>query len=231
MVHHEGFGDFSREAAPDILMRLRAAGIHDGTVVELGCGSGILAGALIRAGFDVVGYDQSAALIDLARRQAPTATFHVGSLYDAELPTCVAVVSVGECLNYLQPGMIRRKPVPTRLFQRVFRALRPGGMLLFDLATPRRARREHRHVEAQHWSMLLDIVPIRERDQLVREIVTFSRSARGYERSFERHRLQLYRPSDVLAVLRSVGFRSRAARSYGEHPFPRGLTAFVARVP
>ena len=41
-VHDAGHGDFARAAAPDLLRRLRAAGLTGGTVVDLGCGVGHL---------------------------------------------------------------------------------------------------------------------------------------------------------------------------------------------
>ena len=77
-IHDAGFGGFARDAAPGLLRRLRRAGIHDGLVVDLGCGSGIWARALTDAGYDVLGVDQSEAMLEIARRQAPEAQFVTG---------------------------------------------------------------------------------------------------------------------------------------------------------
>ncbi|MEW5927683.1 MAG: hypothetical protein AB1941_09365 [Gemmatimonadota bacterium] len=49
-VHHVGFGDFAEGAAPGVLALLRQAGIREGLVVDLGCGSGVWARALRRYG-------------------------------------------------------------------------------------------------------------------------------------------------------------------------------------
>lgn len=81
-VHDLGHGDFARDAAPGVLALITDAGIHDGLVVDLGCGSGIWAAALVEAGYDVVGVDQSAALLQIARERAPAARFVHGSLFD-----------------------------------------------------------------------------------------------------------------------------------------------------
>jgi SAM-dependent methyltransferase len=70
-------------------------------VVELGCGSGITARRLTDAGHDVLGIDQSAPLIALARERAPGARFTVGSFVTEPLPECDAVLAIGEVLNYL----------------------------------------------------------------------------------------------------------------------------------
>jgi methylase of polypeptide subunit release factors len=40
-VHDAAFGGWVREAGPFVLARLREAGIEEGLVVDLGCGSGI----------------------------------------------------------------------------------------------------------------------------------------------------------------------------------------------
>jgi hypothetical protein len=60
-AHDAGFGHFARGAAPELLRRLRDAGLDGGLVVDLGCGSGIWARALLDAGFEVLGVDVSAA--------------------------------------------------------------------------------------------------------------------------------------------------------------------------
>ena len=67
-VHHDGFGAFARQSAPGLLALLRQAGIENGRVIDLGCGSGIWAAALGRAGYDAYGIDSSRHMIALARR-------------------------------------------------------------------------------------------------------------------------------------------------------------------
>ena len=89
-THDVGFGDFARNAAPGVLRLLRDRGVADGLVVDVGCGSGIWARELVDAGYDVLGIDQSAAMIDLARRRVPEAAFRRGSFVTTRLPVCDA---------------------------------------------------------------------------------------------------------------------------------------------
>jgi len=42
-IHDVGFGDFAWRAAPGVLARLQRHGVDHGTVVDLGCGTGIWA--------------------------------------------------------------------------------------------------------------------------------------------------------------------------------------------
>jgi 2-polyprenyl-3-methyl-5-hydroxy-6-metoxy-1,4-benzoquinol methylase len=59
-IHQSGFGELSRQAGEWILPTLRQAGIYNGTVVELGCGSGSFLATLTQAGYSPVGIDISA---------------------------------------------------------------------------------------------------------------------------------------------------------------------------
>ena len=100
-IHDDGFGGFARQASHGILRSLKEAKIHDGKVVDIGCGSGIWAGILLEQGYEAHGIDLSPDMINLAKENAPGASFEVGSFLDCTIPTCKAVTSMGECLNYL----------------------------------------------------------------------------------------------------------------------------------
>ena len=92
-IHHTRFGDLAADAACLLIERLDAVGLTDGHVMDLGCGSGILAAALIAAGYEVTGVDISSAMIDLARVSAPGGSFTVGSVHDAVLAPSVGVTA------------------------------------------------------------------------------------------------------------------------------------------
>src|SRR5688500_1540655 len=100
-IHDTGYGDFARDAAPGLLHILGQGGIRKGRVIDLGCGSGLWARQLVNAGYEVLGIDLSAALIDLARQRVPEGEFITRSFLEADLPPCEAVTSLGECFNYL----------------------------------------------------------------------------------------------------------------------------------
>jgi predicted RNA methylase len=94
-VHHEAFGDLARRAAEVLLVELAHRRHRQGTVVDLGCGTGILAGVVSQAGYDVLGVDPSEDMLRLAAREAPGATLVQASVVDVELPRdCLAVTAV-----------------------------------------------------------------------------------------------------------------------------------------
>src|SRR5205085_1935385 len=153
--HHEGFGDLARHAAAALLDALGDAGQTGGLVVDLGSGSGILARLVTDVGFDVLGIDISADMVRLASAHAPGARFLHGPLLDADIPPCLAVTAVGEVLNYAFDVRTDLNQM-TSLLRRIQVSLRPGGVLLFDVAGPGRAgptRRRESSSATDNWTI------------------------------------------------------------------------------
>lgn len=230
-IHDVGFGRFAEDAAAGLLDILRRARISRGRVVDLGCGSGIWAAELIDAGYDVLGVDLSADMIEIARRRAPRAKFQVGSYLNTRLPSCAAVTSIGECFSYLFDENNGKRPLAS-LFRRVYTALEPGGLFLFDVATPGRAAGPSRkYWEGDDWAVLVEFDEDGKRKRLTRRITSFRKVGKLYRRDREVHHVRLYDRTELATMLRGVGFRVRPLRGYGELRFPKGLAGFQARKP
>src|SRR5690348_15238289 len=130
-IHVTGYDFHWKGAAPAVLAWLRQSKIPSGTVVDLGCGGGQWLQHLAARGYTPVGIDQSAAMIRAAKKLVPKAKLIHGSFADVDLPACDAVTSMGEPLNYLNS-----QPAFKRTLKNVFRALRPGGLFVFDVRVP-----------------------------------------------------------------------------------------------
>jgi SAM-dependent methyltransferase len=232
-IHDVGYGDFALGSAPGILEILERNGIREGLVVDLGCGSGLWARELTKARYRVLGIDVSEPMTSIARRRAPDAEFRIASLFKAEIPSCQAVTSLGECLSYLFDSDNDRRNL-VQLFRRVYNALTPGGLFIFDIVEPGQMGRETRtrgFSEGEGWVVLVEKEEDREQETLTRRIVTFRKVGEHYRRADEVHRQQLYKATDVAEELRRIGFRVRTMRSYGRYRLPRARAAFVARKP
>jgi SAM-dependent methyltransferase len=232
-IHDAGYGGHARAAAAWLLETFRAGGLTSGLVVDLGCGSGIWAEALSRAGYDVLGYDLSAAMIAIARRRVPTGRFVAQSFLSADFPPCIAVTAMGEIFNYLFDRRNSSRELG-KLFGRVYKALEPGGLFVFDGAEPGRAGKtgETRvFSEGQDWAVAAVAREDRARKLLTRRITSFRRLGKLYRRNHEVHVLRLFDRRQVLAQLRSCGLRAGTLRGYGQTRFPQGYVAFAARKP
>jgi SAM-dependent methyltransferase len=206
-IHHAGFSEFAGSAAPFVIETLRRHGARK--VVELGCGSGVLARALTDADFDVHGFDVSPSMIALARETAPYARFDVAPFTEVA-EECDAIVAMGEVFNY---GDVR-----------TFLANATAPLLLFDVAE-RGAyppHDEHRS-GGDDWS----VIAIKDSDgtHLNRRVLTFRTGGRRDE---EVHRLELYDPAELTALLRARGYRVTRRRSYGARRLPKGHHVYVA---
>ena len=232
-IHDTGFTSFIRRAAPGLLSILRQNGVRKGLVVDAGCGSGVWARDLTAAGYEVLGMDISPAMIRLARRRAPAAQFRVGSLLAASLPRCDAITSIGECVNYAFDRH-SGKPALARFFRRVFEALRPGGVLIFDVVEPGLVpggQPQRKFVEGPDWAILLEVHEDARRHLLTRRITSFRKTGKLYRRSQEIHRLHLYPRADLLVRLTAAGFEAHVVEGYGRFRFTPAHAAFVARKP
>lgn len=113
------------------------------TVLDLGCGTGTIACLLSQRGYQVTAVDSSEEMLTQAARKAealPEENRPLLLLQSMDrlrlLEKVDAVVSTMDALNYLtRPAAVQRT------FDRVFRWLRPGGMLIFDVNTPYKLRR------------------------------------------------------------------------------------------
>lgn len=221
-IHHEGFTRLAREAAPGLLRLLRDHGIRRGTVVDWGCGSGVWLAALIHAGSDARGIDASAALIRLARRSVPAKHLRVGSLHRTPLPPCSAITALGEVLSYLPAPPLRT------IVSRAAKALRPGGLFIFDLMMQTRAVDYRSWAAGDGWVVAVDSREDRRRRRIERRITSFVSVGRLYRRRHERHTLRRFREDQVRRTLLAAGFVVETTRRFGRHLLGPGRLGFVA---
>ena len=112
---------------------LHQYGMQDGTLVEIGCGTGTGTMLFTKAGYDMIGIDISQEMLEIAESKKETEDI-VYVLQDAtelELPFPVpAMVSIGDSMNYITDyGDFMQ------VLKKVRQFLEPGGIFVFDLKT------------------------------------------------------------------------------------------------
>jgi SAM-dependent methyltransferase len=232
-IHDKGHGAVARDAAERLIGELATGRHPNGTVVDLGCGSGILASVLVETGYQVVGIDVSEAMVALARERVPSAEFRIGSFVSADLPTSVAVTAIGEVVNYAFDAA-NGEAALADLLRRAYEALVPGGVLLFDVAGPDRARPGETcrtQTMGLDWAVLVETAVEPGTGVLTRHITSFRQVGVLYRRDVEVHRLVLREPAAVLELLREVGFQAEILPRYGAVPLPQGVVPFLGRKP
>ncbi len=110
-------------------------------VLELGCGSGRDAAALVSRGFEVTAMDGSAEMLrEAVRRHPELAGGTVEHVLPGELPFETA--SFDAVLSMAVIMHLHESELPT-LFHTVHRVLRPGGLFAYSVNTERAGRDEH----------------------------------------------------------------------------------------
>jgi SAM-dependent methyltransferase len=232
-IHDVGHCDYALKSAPGILEILAQNNIREGLIIDLGCGSGLSALELTKAHYQVLGVDISEPLIAIARTRVPSAEFRVESFFKTDIPSCNAVISIGECLNYLFDSDDNCQML-IQLFERIYKALVPGGIFIFDIAEPGQVIEGHKvksFTEGKDWIVLVEKEENQEKLVLSRRIVTLRKTEEYYRRDDELHYLQLYKAKDITKKLSQIGFNVWSMSSYGKHKLPKAHIAFVARKP
>jgi len=233
-VHDRDFGGLAADAAILVLQELEAAGISAGTVVDLGCGSGILGSIVGSSGYDVFGVDISEDMLERARVNAPNATLVLGSLHAVALPPAVAVCAIGETLNYTADPQAGLDAIAA-LAARVHAVLPVGAPFVFDVATPGRAGptgNVTQWFDRGDYAMSVRVTTSDDGTVLTRSIAAFSRVADGtYRRVDEKHQLRLYEPDAIETLVHAAGFTVERRDGYGSLPAPSpdGWQVFICR--
>lgn len=98
------------------------------TLLDVGCGTGSHARALIDAGFDVDGVDLEPTFVERARIKCPEGTFWVGDMTALDIPKRYDVVT---CL-FSAIGYVESETGLRRTIAGMRAALNPGGVLIVD---------------------------------------------------------------------------------------------------
>ncbi len=227
-IHHAGWSDFSRQAAPGLLELLEDAGLRNGRVVDVGCGGGLWLLALAEAGFEAIGIEPSPTLAALARKTAPPCEVLERSAYDGVLPEARAITAIGEVLSYFEA---ESRPPLESFFECCAKALEEGGLIVFDVIVEASGTLDAKTWWAEDdWAILIEVREPLEDRCVIREITTFRRVGDAFRRRHETHRQAVYRPVEVERALRAAGFESvlRLSR-YGALPMLPRRQGFSAR--
>ncbi len=179
------------------------------TVVDLACGTGSVSAIFARMGYPVLGVDMSEEMLTVAAMKTgeldPMPRFACQKLQELSLPRGVDLaVCALDSLDYITDPADCAQAI-----RRVYKALNPGGIFVFDVNTPEKLR-------AMDGQIFLDededvyCVWRGEFDEQT-NICTyamdlFQRVGEVWHRSFEEHREYAYSQKQLTGYLKDAGF-------------------------
>ncbi len=195
---------------------LRAHAVAGRSMLDLACGTGTLALLMAERGWQVVGIDQSAAMLAEARRKAANVpepldlSFEQADMRDFTLAEPVDLATCCyDTLNYLTEATELQ-----RCFAAVARAVAVDGLFCFDLATDYFLRNHWQGVDVDEFDTFTQVMqshydPATGCSTLV--LTGFIQTTPGHYRRFrEVHVERAYPTAAVRAMLEAVGFRVEA---------------------
>ena len=210
--------DVDYEAVVDFYFSiLDREGLKPWTAVDLACGTGSVAKILAERGLQVLGVDMSEDMLAVASQKTAhmehppvfvrqrLEQLHLGRGVD--LAVCAL-----DSMDYIVDPELCREAI-----QRVYRALNPGGIFLFDVNTPEKLRAMDGQIFVDEdedvfclWRGEFD-----ETTNICSYgMDLFQRRGEVWERSFEEHREYAYSQQQLVAYLKEAGFTHIAV--YGD---------------
>jgi len=173
-------------------------------ILDLCCGSGLLAAQLSELGYRVTGLDASGETLAIARERAPACRFMQGDArafsFDERFDLVVATY---DSLNHiLQLDELRQ------VFGCVRRSLAPGAPFVFDLGTEEgfQTSWSEPHIVVEDDLVVVGRGEYHPGDRLAEYRITILRTEGGWVREDVAVSERYHRPEDVLELLGEEGF-------------------------
>ncbi len=189
-----------------LIKKLRAFPLSNG--LDVGCGGGWFTRAFHRAGYAMTGLDVSAEMLDFAQAQAvkegARGEYLLGDITKFHTPTKFSfITAINDCVNYIPKSKL------LAAFKNMKNALQKGGVLLFDVSSPRK-----------FYDKIANTVSVDDRDDVTyfsfnrletdgatMDVTLFVKRLDGtYDRLDEKHRQYIYTEEELTAALQESGF-------------------------
>ena len=199
---------------------LQQEGLQPRTAADLACGTGSVALLLAEKGLDVIGVDMSEEMLCVAFQRAQDMEnppkFICQKLQELYLPRGIDLaVSALDSIDYITDPADCEKA-----FQRVYRALNPGGIFIFDVNTPEKLRAMDGQVFLDEdddvycvWRGSFDP----DTNICTYGMDLFQRQGNYWQRSGEEHCEYAYSQAELVQYLKDAGFTH--IRVYGDRTF------------
>ena len=212
-VDYQAVVDFYRQI-------LEREGLHPRTAVDLACGTGSVALLLAQSGLQVIAVDMSEEMLTVATQRAQSVKnpplFVCQPLQQLQMPKGVDLaVCALDSIDYITDPADCQAAI-----HRIYKALNPGGIFIFDVNTPEKLKAMDGQVFLDEdddvyciWRGEFD----EQTNICTYAMDLFQRQGDVWQRSFEEHREYAYSAQQLIGYLRQAGFTNIAV--YGDRSF------------
>ena len=188
---------------------LRREGVTPRTVADLACGTGSVTEILAKMGYPVIGIDMSEEMLTEAAMKTmalePMPRFVCQKLQELHLPKAVDMaVCALDSLDYITDPADCKEAI-----RRIYKALNPGGIFIFDVNTPEKLRAMDGQVFLDEdddvycvWRGEFD----EDSNICTYWMDLFQRQGNSWQRSYEEHREYAYSETQLREYLKAAGF-------------------------
>lgn len=181
---------------------------ENGSILELGCGTGKMTRRLEKKGYQMTGLDNSLEMLEVAgNMQEDDILYILQDMVSMEMPGKFdAVISVCDCMNY-----ILEEEDLKMVFQKVRSYLKEEGVFIFDMNAPYKYEKllsqntfaEDREDASFIWDNFYD-----EQERINEyQLSLFIKNAEGtYDKYEEEHYQKAYDAKKISQMLENVGF-------------------------
>ena len=201
-----------------------------GRILDIGCGTGVFLEKALTAGFDVVGIDAALEMVSIAANRIGKERVRTERMQDLhETHAYDAIVSLSWSFNYVQSFAEAHN-----VLERMFRALRPKGRLILQIAHARNAtgtlgedREPGPDGQKDDIVFLYRFTPVPNDPGALRAQYVYGCKSMA-ELFFEEHRLGAADAKKVTTIASKVGFEDiELLDSWRGEPFKNSINAFL----
>ena len=184
-------------------------------VLELACGTGILALELAKAGYEVSALDLSDEMLSVASERFNEYFGENNTpiqLIQGDMMELTGVGQYDVITCYSDSLCYMKTPLEVQqVFDEVYRTLQPNGTFIFDVHSPYKMTdvfpQFSFHQETEEYAFLWDSYPDSEPLSIVHELSFYVQDEDGrFERHLEDHHERTYKVEHYLTMLESAGF-------------------------
>ncbi len=201
-----------------------------GRILDIGCGTGVFLEKALAAGFDAIGIDAAPEMVSIAANRIGRDHVRTERMQDLrETHAYDAIVSLSWSFNYVQSFAEAHN-----VLERIFRALRPKGRLILQIAHARNAtgtlgedREPGPDGQKDDIVFLYRFTPVPDDPGTLRAQYVYGCKSMA-ELSFEEHRLGATDAKEVATIASKVGFVDiELLDSWRGEPFKNSINAFL----